>query len=135
MQPLDDDTLALEQRNEPVSLAHALGAFLFEGGVAAVGHAASGPSADRRDDALGPSVPNPDADELLPRRLTLAGLDVAYLREAERALYSELRHSCAKCEHAEACHQDLAEGNGREVEYCRNTARIDALVVERLKGA
>ena len=88
------------------------------------------PLPDQLADGLG------HADERVPQRFELAGLDGGYLNETAPELVAELKRVCATCTDAERCHHDLqlADANELVAEYCPNTPTIDALVVERALG-
>jgi hypothetical protein len=77
--------------------------------------------------------PNPGPDSLMPARLELLGLDPGYVRVADPDTYEAMRQTCAACPSWRACARDLAHGNATRGlgSYCLNTARIDALIVER----
>jgi hypothetical protein len=71
--------------------------------------------------------------ELLPRRLTLLGLDPAYIVSAQTTTYRDLERTCAMCPAWRRCARDLAKGDVQAGmgTYCLCAQTIDALSVDR----
>ena len=71
--------------------------------------------------------------ELLPRRLTLLGLDPAYIVSAQTTTYRDLERTCAMCPAWRRCARDLAKGDVQAGmgSYCLASPTIDALTVDQ----
>lgn len=77
-------------------------------------------------------IQNPGASILMPERLTAMGVDAAYVRAAEPAVYRDLERVCGRCQSWQQCEHDLALGDveSGQCDYCANAGTIDALAVE-----
>jgi hypothetical protein len=69
--------------------------------------------------------------ELMPQRLTLLGLDPAYVKSALTDTYRDLERTCAMCTAWRRCARDLAKGDVQAGmgSYCLCAPAIDALTV------
>jgi hypothetical protein len=80
--------------------------------------------------------PNAGPSTLLPERIRLLGLDLAYVETAQNVTFQKLQETCSACDSWRRCARDLALGDvavGME-RYCENAELLDALLIERLKG-
>jgi hypothetical protein len=73
---------------------------------------------------------HPGANELLPLRLQQLGLDPAYVKVAQTAIYRDIERVCALCGAWRRCVRDLANGDVQAgmSSYCLNAFTIDTLM-------
>ncbi len=76
---------------------------------------------------------NPEAKELVIKRLACADLDPGFVRAAQPELFAELVDTCSDCQCGDRCQSDFAEPDAGEkvAAYCPNTRRVDELLVAK----
>jgi hypothetical protein len=80
---------------------------------------------------------HPCPRELMPKRLQGLGLDPAFFRYAQTAIYRDMERVCSTCRVWRRCARDLEKGDIQAGMrgYCLNAPTIDALTVGRLERA
>jgi uncharacterized protein YjiS (DUF1127 family) len=72
---------------------------------------------------------NPDAGELMPRRMAALGIHAEELEQAMPALYRDMQRVCAACRTYGRCKRDLDRGtlDAAWEEYCPNAGTLTEL--------